>query len=346
MTVRTHFYFWAGTFAAFLLFVWLFKGVLLPFVLGAAIAYLLEPLVERLARWKVSRLWAALLILGLFFLFVLGVIAALVPLIYRELLQLADSAPAIAERIMAWAAPYMGWMTERFGNGDLASYQETLKDNAAKILEGGAGFLAGGSAAIATGGQALVGFVSVLVLTPVTAFFMMKEWQTMTDWIDRLLPRKYYATVTMLMGRINAKLSGFVRGQVTVAFALAVIYALALTIAGLKYGFLIGLMAGVLSLIPMVGSTTGLVVAVVVAWFQSGEWLYTGIIAGIFLVGQFVEGNFLTPRLFGKKRRLASAVDFICSSGRWSLVRDRWYVAGCSGRCGYRCFAGLCDRNL
>lgn len=121
----------------------------------------------------------------------------------------------------------------------------------------------------------------------------------MTKWTDDLIPRGSYDTVKGLLHQINVKLSGFVRGQISVAFALAIIYALALTVAGLKFGFLIGIMAGVLSVIPLIGSTVGLVVSVLVAWFQSGEWSYVGIIAAIFLVGQFVEGNFLTPKLLG-----------------------------------------------
>lgn len=300
MTLRNHIYFWLGAFAAFLGLVWLFKGVLLPFVLGAAVAYLLDPLVEKLVKLKLSRTVATLIILGGFFVLLFGALALLLPLLYRELSQLATATPELIERLWTLAAPYTAWLQEHLHNGDFAAYQEQIKANAAKILQGGVGVLADGGGLIASGGQAVVNLVTLLVLMPVTAFFMMREWQTMTKWIDNLIPRKSYQTIKDLLEQINGKVAGFIRGQLAVAFALAVIYAVALMLAGLKYGFLIGLMAGVMSIIPMVGSTTGLVVAVAVAWFQSYEWSYTAMIAAIFLIGQFVEGNFLTPKLLGE----------------------------------------------
>lgn len=300
MSLRNHIYFWLGGFALFLGLVWLFKGVLLPFVLGAAVAYLLDPLVERLVKTKLSRTAATLIILGGFFVVLFGALALIMPLLYRELSQLAASAPQLVERLSVLAAPYTAWLQEHLHNGDFAAYQDQLKANASKILQGGLGVLSGGGHILASGGQALVSMITLMVLMPVTAFFMMKEWQNMTRWIDNLLPRKSYDTIKDLLSQINDKVSGFIRGQLAVAFALAVIYAVALMLAGLKYGFLIGLMAGILSIIPMVGSTVGLIVAVGVAWFQSYEWSYTAMIAAIFLVGQFIEGNFLTPKLLGE----------------------------------------------
>ncbi len=300
MSLRAHIYFWGGAFAAFLGFVWLFKGILLPFVLGIAIAYLLDPLVERLARWKISRTLSAVLILGVFFLFVVSLLALMLPLAYREAAQLAEAAPDYLEKIWQLMAPYTLWLQDYLGNGNFASYQKTLQDNVGKILQIGVGALSGGGNVLASGGHAVAGFFSLVVFTPMVAFFMMREWQAITTWVDHLLPRKHHDTIKDLLGQINQKLSGFVRGQITVAIALAVIYALALSLAQLKFGFLIGFMAGILSIIPLVGSTVGLVVAVLVSWFQNYEWSYTALIAAIFLVGQFVEGNILTPKLLGE----------------------------------------------
>ncbi|MCB9988498.1 MAG: AI-2E family transporter [Rhodospirillales bacterium] len=300
ISLKTHIRFWLAAFAAFLLFVWLFKGVLLPFVLGVAIAYLLDPLVERLARWKITRDMAALIILGLFIVIVVGLFGAMIPLAYREITQLADSAPALLDRLWTAMAPYTLWVQEKLGNGNFAGYQQTIEQNIGKILQGSLGVLQGGGSILASGGQAIAGFLSLVIFTPIVAFFMLKEWDNMTKWVDNLIPRGSYDTIKGLLGEINGKLSGFIRGQLTVAFALAVIYALALTVAGLDFGFLIGISAGILSIIPLVGSTVGLFVAVTVAWFQSYEWTYVALIAAIFLIGQFVEGNILTPKLLGK----------------------------------------------
>lgn len=295
LTARNHFIFWSLTFVFFLVFVWLFSGMLLPFVLGLAIAYLLNPLVEYLGRYRVPRWIAALAILGLFLIFVLVVLGLIAPPLYREASELANALPAYAEKFSEVLTPYVSLMQEKFGAGDLSSYQQALQNNIGKALNIGVSVLGG----LASGGQAFAGFLSVSLLTPIVAFFMMKEWAAMTKWIDNLLPRGSYDTIKDLLKQIDSKLAGFVRGQMSIALLLAIVYALALSIAGLKFGFLIGLMAGIVSIIPLVGSTIGLLVSVIVAWFQAGEWSYVALIAGIFLAGQFIEGNFLSPKILG-----------------------------------------------
>jgi len=296
LTARNHFLFWGVAFAAFIGTVWALGDVLLPFVLGLAIAYLLNPLVELLGRHKIPRWIAALLILGLFLVFLATVVALALPTIYREGAALIEALPGYIDELWARIAPYIGWAREKLNTGDGPSLQDAVRNNIGNALKVGTGLLSG----LASGGKAFIGFVSVLVTTPIVAFFVMAEWAKMTEWIDKLLPRASYHTIKDLLRQIDRKLSGFVRGQLTIAFMLAVAYAIALTIAGLKFGFLIGLATGILSIIPLVGSTLGLLVSLAVAYFQSGEWSYVGIIAAIFFVGQFIEGNFLSPRLLGK----------------------------------------------
>lgn len=142
--------------------------------------------------------------------------------------------------------------------------------------------------------------LSFLLLTPLIAFMMMLEWPRITAWIDQQIPRHYYDQIRQLLDRIDRKIAGFVRGQLLVALALAIVYALALAIAGLQFGFLIGATAGLLSIIPLFGSTVGLLVSVSVAWFQAESIAYVGIIAAIFIAGQVLEGNVITPKLVGK----------------------------------------------
>lgn len=291
-----HLLFWFLACALLIGFIALFGPVLLPFVLGLAIAYLLNPVVSFLARRKIPRWIAALAILGLFILFVAGAIALAVPHLYREAVDLANAMPGYIDHLWQMTGPYVGWAQDRFANGETEGVKEALRNNIGNALKAGAGVLAG----LAGGGKALAGFMSTLVLTPLIAFFMMEEWPRMTGWVDSLLPRGSRETIRGLLKQIDGKIAGFVRGQISIAFALGVIYALALTFAGLKFGFLIGMAAGFLSVIPLVGSTAGLLAAGVVAWFQSGEIGYTGMIAGIFIAGQFIEGHILTPRLLGE----------------------------------------------
>lgn len=287
--------FWGGAIVLFLLFMWLFSGVLLPFVLGLAIAYLLDPIVNRLTRWKMPRGAAAMLILLVFVLFVSIAAAIILPAVYREMMQLAAALPGYAEKVWTMLAPYTAWAQERLGNTDIDGIKQTLQSQVGKMFAVGGGVIAG----IASGGQAVAGFLTTLALTPIVAYYMMKEWPGIKDWFNSLLPRKHADTIHGLLHDIDRKIAGFVRGQLTVAFLLGVIYAIALSLAGLNYGFLIGIMAGALSVIPMVGSAVGLVTAVAVAWFQAGSISYVAIIGAIFLVGQFVEGNFLTPKFLG-----------------------------------------------
>jgi len=296
MTVKNHFMFWIATIAAFIGFVALFKSILLPFILGMAIAYFLNPTVEKLGRIKIGRAFASLLILITFFLVVIGFFAALVPVLIKELSGLSNDLPALIEKLAIHIDPYLdqirGWDGSQNGE-DLQSMIAQHAKTAASVAGGFAKSLASGSLAI-------IDFLSLVVITPIMAYFMMKEWPHITATAQDLLPRNNKDAIMNLFTEIDKKLSSFVRGQISVALLLAIGYAIALSIAGLKYGFLIGLTAGLLSVIPMVGSMVGLIVAVLVAWFQAGEWGYVAIIAGIFIAGQIIEGYILTPKLVGE----------------------------------------------
>lgn len=295
MTARNHFLFWTFIFAAFLALVWLFKSILLPFVIGMVIAYLLNPLVNYLGKLKISRGWAALLILVVFFATLTAALAALAPVLYHELKQFSDDLPGYIDRLWELAAPLTQKIQTLAGAQEGQSLRELAKEHAGSAV-GVAGELLGG---LAAGGKAVAGAFSLLVIVPIVAFFMMREWPSMTGWAEGLIPPHSKETVMGILKEIDRKLSGFIRGQVSVALLLGIIYAVALSLVGLKYGLLIGFGAGVLSIIPMLGSFTGLLVATVVAWVQSGEWTFVALVAGIFLVGQFVEGNFLTPKIVG-----------------------------------------------
>lgn len=295
ISTRTQLTFWSATIALFIGFIWLFKGVLTPFVLGIVIAYLLNPLVKGFSTKGVKRTTSTIIILALFFIVITAIIIVVAPIVARESAELIRAFPGYLDKGIELLQPYIVWFQEMTGQGSMEDVKAFLKENISKILSITGG-VAGG---LAAGGQAVIGMLSTIVITPLVAFFMMKEWPAITDWVEDLIPRNREKMIKDLITQIDAKLSGFIRGQLTVAFFLGLIYAVALTIAGLNYGFLIGVVAGVLSIIPLVGSTIGLLVAVIVAWFQAGEIDYVIIIAAIFIVGQIVEGNILSPKLLG-----------------------------------------------
>ncbi len=295
LKLSAHLIFWTCASILFLLTIILFKSVLLPFVLGIAVAYLLNPVVNKLGDIGISRAPAAMIILGGFLILLLAFVGIISPILYRELSQFSNDLPEYIEKFWGLMSPVTAVLDKYIQGGDAGNIEEIIKNNSSSALST-ANYI---MHKITSGGQALMDMVSIAIFMPLVAYFMMKEWINVTNWVHDLIPRHSQEVIMELLKEIDAKISGFVRGQITVAIFLGVAYAVALSIAGLKYGILIGLMAGLLSVIPMVGSAVGLIVAVAVAWFQAGELSFVAIIAGIFIVGQLIEGNYLTPKLVG-----------------------------------------------
>lgn len=293
---RNQVMFWVCVFALVMGLVYLFEGIILPFVLGTAIAYLLDPVVKAMRRRNIPRWAAALLMIGSFALFVTLALIFLLPLAYREIAQLINDLPSIFQKIDGISQRYSRILQERFHTKGLPSLQEAFKSNMATAVSAGGSLMLG----IVTGGKAILNVLYVVVLTPIVAYLMMNDWPRMKRWLDDMVPRRGHDVVGQLWHEIDVKLSGFIRGQLILSFLLGVIYSIALTIAGLNYGFLIGVAVGIGSLVPLVGSTTGLIVSLAVAWFQNHDLSYVAVIAGIFFASQFVETNILTPRLLGK----------------------------------------------
>ena len=296
MTAKNQFTFWSLTILGFVGLVYLFQSVLLPFVLGGAIAYLLNPAVQKLQRFKLSRNFSVLILLLVFLTFAVLIFAVFLPPLYREITQLIQEIPGYAKYLVTWSAPYIEQIQLSMGISDTEDLQALIGHHAGS----GAHIIQRAAKGLMAGGSAFADFIALLVITPVMAYFMMQEWPAITKFIDDLLPRDHRITIMNLFKEIDQKLSGFIRGQISVVFLLALLYAVALMVAGLKYGFIIGLCAGLLSIIPMLGSILGLVVAATVAWFQTGDFAYMGMIAGIFVAGQIIEGYVLTPKLVGE----------------------------------------------
>lgn len=288
--------FWASSLLLLALFLWLFSDVLTPFVLGITIAYLLDPLVLRLEKFHIGRTTAAVLLLVTFFLGVSLLLLLLIPPLYRELSQLVDQAPGYLQALADRLQPYLDSVEQELQGGEFNQrVREAVGSNMGNAINLGSGLLSG----LLSGGRAIISFLSLLVVTPLVAFFMMREWQRIMKKVDSLIPRQNYDQIRDLVVRIDRKIAGFVRGQLLVALSLGLIYAVALSLAGLDFSVLIGLGAGLLSVIPLFGSTVGLLASVTVAWFQSSEITYVALIGLIFLIGQLLEGNIITPKLLG-----------------------------------------------
>ena len=285
-----------GLFAAFL---WLFREILPPFIVGIVVAYLLQPLVQRLEVRGLERVWGTSVILSAFMLAVMVLAIVIVPVALRELASFLDALPGYAERLLTLADPYIADLREALGIAQGDDWKSLLSAHANQVASPAASVGKNLLDGLLAGGEAVAGFLSFWALMPVVAFFMMVEWPRAAKIVYDLIPRRYESDMKEILKAIDEKLARFVRGQLSVMAILGMGYAIALTLAGLDYGFIIGLAAGALSIIPMFGSIIGLLIGVTVAFFQSGDWMFVALIAGIFLGGQILEGNVITPKLVG-----------------------------------------------
>ena len=284
--------------AAFLgVFVYLFSEILLPFVAGMALAYFLDPVADRLERLGLSRAAATFMIL-IAFVFALSIaMIVLIPVLASQLADFLAKLPEYLAQLQTLITSFNPeWLEQRFGL-DAGSLQEGLNS----LLTSGVGFITTVFQSIWTSGVALFSIVGLFVVTPVVAFYMLLDWDRMVTKVGSWVPRDHVETVRTLATDINTATAGFVRGQGTLCLILGVMYAFGLTLTGLNFGILIGLFAGLISFIPYVGSLVGLVVSVGVAFVQFWpDWTMVAAVAGVFFVGQFIEGNILQPRLVGK----------------------------------------------
>ncbi|MEA2986825.1 MAG: hypothetical protein QOD94_3079 [Alphaproteobacteria bacterium] len=295
MNFRRPIVFWASIFAFIIIVMWLLGDVLLPFVAGAAIAYLCNPLTNRLER-LLPRWVGALIVITLVVLFCVLLILLIVPVLGAQLTAFIEDLPGYMRKLQALISdPSRPWLSrfvgERFAGADKSSGE--LMTQAAAL---GTAFLG----KIWSGGAAVVSLFGLLVITPVVAFYFLADWERITTSLERLVPRSQHDTVVKLARQTDAAIAGFVRGQTLVCVLLGLFYAVALSAVGLNFGLLIGLLSGLISFIPYVGSVTGFVLATGIALAQFWpEWIWIVAVMGIFLFGQFIEGNILVPKLVG-----------------------------------------------
>jgi predicted PurR-regulated permease PerM len=286
--------FWIVALAVFMFLLWLLSDILLPFVGGLVLAYLQTPLADRLERLGVNRTLAALLIVSVVVLTFILLALLLVPILAGQTAALIAGIPAYVTRLQTLLSDSGSpWLRQLFNEGAAG---KTMTE----LVTQGSGYIATLISSLWAGGKALASFVSVLVIMPVVTFYLICDWHEMIAILDSWVPPQYRETVHRLVREIDAAISGFLRGQAGVCLIVGIYYAVALSLIGLDFGLLIGLTAGVLTFMPYVGSMTGLLIGASVAVGQFWpQWPPIAGVIGIFLVGQFVEGNVLGPKLVG-----------------------------------------------
>jgi predicted PurR-regulated permease PerM len=298
MTLQIKIVFWLAVCVLMAALTYLLRDVLMPFAAGLVLAYLLDPLADRLERMGMNRLGATLFILIMFVALFVALLVVAAPLFASQVMAFVERAPAYAQRLQGLVMEHGAPLLEKLGGEKaIADLQKSLGDVAGQ----GVSWLGKFLASLWSGGQALLSIVSLLVITPVVAFYLLLDWDRMVAKVDSWVPINQRATVRQIAGDIDRAIAGFLRGQTLVCLILGCMYAAGLFVIGLNFGVLIGISAGLLSFIPYVGSLLGLVVALAVAIAQFWpDWTMVGLVLGVFAVGQFIEGNILAPKLVGE----------------------------------------------
>lgn len=280
------------------LIIYISKAVLLPFMMGLAIAYFLDPVADILEERKVPRGIAAALVLLLFFLIITGVLFAFWPIIKAQLSQVSTKIPETIATLGPWIDELIKSLNEKFGmelsdntDGMVASAADkalsTLNQTVSSLLRSG---------------MAVLNLLMLLLISPVVAFYLLRDWDLIVAQVNRLLPPAYASDIRQIMTNVDRVLAGFVRGQMLVAMCMGVMYAIGWSLIGLNFAILLGVLAGVLALIPFVGAVFAAILACLVAigqyGFIPGE---IGMVLLVYAVVQAVEGAVLTPKLVGDK---------------------------------------------
>jgi predicted PurR-regulated permease PerM len=289
--------FWVIVLAVFIVFLYLFSSILLPFIAGMSVAYFLDPVADRLEKLGLSRFMATIVILVAFVLVFASALTIFIPIIINQFNDFLRHIPGYVEQFQQFITHTQTTMLPDWIRSQLGA----IKDNFSSILSDGLSFVGGLFAQIWSSGKALVNIISLMVVTPVVAFYILLDWDRMIAKVDAWVPRDHVLTVRQIAREVDQAIAGFIRGQGSLCIILGVYYGVGLSLVGLNFGLLIGLFAGMISFIPYVGSLVGLFLAVSVALVQFWpDYLWIGLTLAVFFTGQFLEGNVLQPKLVGE----------------------------------------------
>ena len=292
--------FWLAAAALLIIALELLRGILMPFAASFVIAYLLVPMVDRFEAWHIRRSLASLAVLLLFLLALSLVLVLLVPLVQEQVLRLVARMPGLVQVIQADFGKLMQLLQQRLPQEEVAKLRDLVGAKIADVVS----WLAGLLQSMITSSFAILNIVSLIVVTPVVTFFLLRDWHVMVAQIDAYLPREPLDTIRGQARIVADTLAGFVHGQGLVCLILAVYYTAALSLAGLDSALAVGLLIGVLAIIPVVGVAIGFVLSLALAALQYGTWTSVMVVCGIFLFGSTVEANILSPKLVGDRVHL------------------------------------------
>ena len=288
---------WLVVFVVLLGSVYALRSILLPFVLGMAVAYFLDPVADRLQRLGLSRTLAASALTIVFLVAVTAFFILLAPLLQSQVLGFIGRVPAYADLLRSAAEDALSLVRANLTEADIVRLREAASGTTATLV----GWLGQVASGIWSGGLALVNLLSLIVITPIVTFYLLRDWDSIVAAIDGWLPRDHAETVREQVRLIDRTLAGFARGQAIVCAGLGVFYAIGLSLVGLEFGIVVGLVTGLISFVPYFGMLTGLALGLGLALAQFDSWPPVALVAGVFAIGQIAEGNFITPKLVGDR---------------------------------------------
>jgi predicted PurR-regulated permease PerM len=294
------FLFWFGLLLLAIVALGLVQAILMPFAAGFAIAYVLAPGVARLEGWGVRRSLASLAVLTLFLFGLALILVILVPLIQGQVVQLIARVPTFVRALQDQLSMLISLLQQHLPAEDVTKVRDVVSGKLAEAVT----WLAGVVQGMITSSLAILNIISLVVVTPIVTFFLLRDWEKMVAQIDSYLPRQSLETVRGQARLVSDTLVGFIHGQAMICLILAIYYSIALSLAGLASGLAIGILIGVLAIIPMLGLATGFVLAVGLAASQYGTTSAILTVCAIFAVGQLAEANILTPKLLGDRIHL------------------------------------------
>lgn len=289
---------WMVIGSGFFLLVYLLAPILTPFVIAALLAYIGDPLADRLEAWGLRRTLAVVVVFVVLSVFAVLLLMVLLPMLERQILLLVNKLPIYVVRLKEVLLPLLNTLSS---DGKPLLDWEGLSANIGDYLKG-AGNIAGKTLSYLTkSGLALVGWVANLVLIPVVAFYLLRDWDRLVMAVRELLPRRIEPIINRLARECDEVLGAFLRGQMMVMLALGSIYSTGLWIVGLDLALLVGMIAGLVSFVPYLGFIIGIIIAGVLSVIQFHDLSHLLAVAGVFAVGQAIEGMLLTPLLVGER---------------------------------------------
>lgn len=296
LTLRNQVLIWVGFLVLSVLILYTFRGIMLPFIVGLALAYVLNPVVGLVQRTHLNRGWSTAGVLLFVLAIIVGLMVLVVPLVTQQVIGLLFRLPGYISQLRDLANKWVPALNEWLGPERAAQLEQSLTD----MLNNLPAITATVTAYIAQSGLTVISGLGIIIITPVVAFYLLLDWEGMGQGIERLLPLDHKLEVRKILDDIDRSMAGVIRGQGSVVLVLCFYYATALSMTGISFGLAIGLITGLISFIPFVGFLTGFTLSMVIATVQFWpNWPFVLIVFVVFLVGQFLEGNVLYPKLVG-----------------------------------------------